>query len=150
MLRRTITIAIAAFSIVAVACASGSASIEPADSYDSLAAALEAGGMQIAERTENAFLFANLFSVPGIELTASGEQVLAFEFETPEEAAAQASLVSVDGYGIGLKYVNWIATPQFFKNGKMIVVYDGSQSLVTSTLISAMGEQFAGGKPDGA
>ena len=106
--------------------------------------------MQVDNQGENNFLFSGLFSVSGIELTASGEQILAFEFATPEEASEQAALVSEDGYGIGLKYVNWIATPQFFKNGKMIVVYDGSQSLVTSTLIAAMGEQFVGDSSDGA
>ncbi|MCH7982991.1 MAG: hypothetical protein IIC28_03380 [Chloroflexi bacterium] len=150
MLRRLFFLALAAFSVVAAACSGGGSEIEPADSYDSLKAALEAAGMQVDNQGENNFLFSGLFSVSGIELTASGEQILAFEFATPEEASEQAALVSEDGYGIGLKYVNWIATPQFFKNGKMIVVYDGSQSLVTSTLIAAMGEQFAGESPDGA
>lgn len=149
MLRRFLLIAVAVLLIAAVACSSGG-EIGPANSYDSLAAALEAAGMKIDDRSENGFLFSSVFSVPGIELTASGEQILAFEFATSEEAAQQASLVSEDGYGIGLKYINWINTPQFYMNGNMIVVYDGSQSLVTSTLVTAMGEQFAGGNPDGA
>ncbi|MCZ6539148.1 MAG: hypothetical protein O6922_04910 [Chloroflexi bacterium] len=149
MLRRLFFLALAAFSAVAVAC-SGGGEIEPADSYDSLTAALEAAGMKVDNQGENKFLFSGLFSVSGIELSASGEQILAFEFASPEEASEQAALVSDDGYGIGHRYVNWIATPQFFKNGNMIVVYDGSQSLVTNTLIAAMGEQFAGESPDGA
>lgn len=149
MLRRFLLVAVAVLLIAAVACSSGG-EIGPADTYDSLAAALEAAGMKIDDRSENGFLFSSVFSVPGIELTASGEQILAFEFATSEEAAQQASLVSEDGYGIGLKYINWISTPQFYMNGNMIVVYDGSQSLVTSTLVTAMGEQFAGGNPDGA
>ncbi len=106
--------------------------------------------MKVDNQGENKFLFSGLFSVSGIELSASGEQILAFEFATPEEATDQAALVSDDGYGIGLRYVNWIATPQFYKNGNMIVVYDGSQALVTKTLIAAMGEQFAGESPGGA
>lgn len=149
MLRRFLLVAVAVLSITAVACSSGG-EIGPADSYDSLATALEAAGMKIDDRSENGFLFASVFSVPGIELTASGEQILAFEFATSEEAAQQASLVSEDGYGIGLKYINWTNSPQFFMNGNMIVVYDGSQSLVTSTLVTAMGEQFAGENPDDA
>ena len=106
--------------------------------------------MKVDNNGENKFLFAGLFSVSGIELIASGEQILAFEFATPEEAAEQALLVSDDGYGIGLRYINWIDSPQFFLNGSMIVVYDGSQSLVTNTLIAAMGEQFVGDSSDGA
>ena len=149
MLNRFLLISLAAFSVIAIAC-SGGTDIESADSYESLAAALEAAGMKVDNQGENKFLFSGLFSVSGIELIASGEQILAFEFATPEEAVEQAALVSDDGYGIGLKYINWIATPQFFKNGNMIVVYDGSQSLVTNTLIAAMGEQFAGQRLDGA
>ena len=143
-------VALAAFSIMSVACAGGGGEIEPADSYESLSAALAAAGMKVGEQVENNFLFAGIFSVPGIEMTASGQDILAFEFATEEEAAEQAALVSPDGYGIGLKYINWVDTPQFFLNGKMIVVYDGSQSLVTDTLTTAMGERFAGESPDGA
>ena len=149
MLRRFLITAIAALSIIAVAC-SGQADIEPADSYDSLTAALEAGGMKIEDQVENNLLFAGLFSVPGIEVTASGQNILAFEFPTEEEAQSQANLVSPDGYGIGHKYINWVDEPQFFKNGKMIVVYYGTQSLVIETLITAMGTQFAGEAVDGA
>ena len=146
MLRRFLVIAFVAFSIITVACSSGS-DIEPADSYVSLSAALDAAGMKVGEQIENNFLFAGLFSVPGIEMTASGQDILAFEFSTVEEAAEQAALVSPDGYGIGLKYINWSDNPQYFLNGKMIVVYDGSQSLVTNTLTSAMGARFAGEEP---
>lgn len=150
MLRRMLVICVALFSIIAIACSSGSGEIEPADSYDSLSAALESAGMKVGEQVENNFLFAGLFSVPGIEIQASGQDILAFEFATEGEAIEQASLVSEDGYGIGLKYVNWVDTPQFFRNGKMIVVYDGSESLVIDTLRTAMGERFAGESPDGA
>ena len=71
--------------------------------------------MKVDNHGENKFLFSGLFSVAGIELSASGEQILAFEFPTPEEANEQAKLVSDDGYGIGLKYINWIVGPQYFK-----------------------------------
>ena len=134
----------ALFSIVAIACSGGGSDIEPADSYVSLTTALEAAGMKVDNQGENKFLFSGLFSVAGIELSASGEQILAFEFDSSTEATEQAALVSDDGFGIGHKYVNWISGPQFYINGNMIVVYDGSQSLVTNTLVAAMGEQFAG------
>ena len=145
-LRRFLLTAIAAFSIIVVAC-SGTADIEPADSYDSLSAALEAAGMEVGEQVENGFLFSGVFSIAGVEITASGQDILAFEFETLEEADEQAALVSPDGYGIGLKYINWSDSPQFFKNGRMIVIYDGAQSLVSDTLMSAMGDRFAGEAP---
>ena len=149
MLRRLVLIALALISVFAIAC-SGGGDIEPADSYDSLAAALESAGMNIDELSENKFLFSGLFSVPGVELTASGQMILACEFATLEEADEQAALVSPDGYGIGLKYINWSNDPQYFQNGKMIVIYDGSRSLVSETLFTAMGERFAGEAPGGA
>ena len=62
--------------------------------------------MKVDNHGENKFFFSRLFSVAGIELSASGEQILAFEFLTPEEANEQAKLVSDDSYGIGLKYIN--------------------------------------------
>jgi hypothetical protein len=148
MLRRILLVVIAAITILAIAC-SGGGDIEPADSYVSLSAALESAGMNVGDQRENKFLFSDVFSVAGVEITASGQELLAFEFSTIEEAEAQAALVSDDGFGIGLKYINWIDTPQFFRNGRMIVIYDGSQSLVTNTLITAMGERFAGESPDG-
>jgi len=151
MLRRILLVAVAALSIIAVACSGGgSGDIEPAESYTSLSAALEAGGMKIGGQIDNNPLFARLFSVQGIEMTASGQEILAFEFESIEVAEEQAALVSEDGYGIGLKYVNWVDEPKFFKNGKMIVIYDGTQSLVIDTLVAAMGDIFAGGSTDGA
>ena len=148
MLRRFLLVATVAISIFAIAC-SGGGDIEPADSYDTLSAALQSAGMTVGDQKENKFLFSDVFSVPGIEITASGQDLLAFEFATIAEAETQAALVSEDGFGIGLKYINWIDTPQFFRNGRMIVIYDGSQSLVTDTLITAMGERFAGESPDG-
>jgi hypothetical protein len=137
MLRRLLVIALVAFSTIAVACSIGS-DIEPADSYASLSAALDAAGMKVEEQVENNFLFAALFSVPGIEMTASGQDILALECSTVDEASEQADLVSPDGYRIGLKYINWSDNPQYFLNGKMIVVYDCSQSLVTNSLILTM------------
>jgi len=45
-----------------------------------------------------------LFSIPDNGVQASGQDVLAFEFETLAEDEVQAALVSFDGYGIGHKY----------------------------------------------
>ena len=149
MLRRLILIALVAITIFTVAC-SGEANIEPADSYRSLATALESAGMEVEDLSENNFLFAGLFSIPGVEFQASGQMILAFEFSSLEEAEEQEALVSPDGYGIGPRYINWSNDPQFFRNGKMIVIYDGLESLVSNTLFAAMGERFAGEAPDDA
>ena len=79
MLRRLLVIALVTFSIIAVA-SSICRDIELADSYVSLSAALDAAGMKVEDQVENNFLCAGLFSVPGIEMTASGQDILAFQF----------------------------------------------------------------------
>jgi len=78
--------------------------------------------------------------VPGREIVASGESLLAFEFPSETETDEQLALVSEDGYGIGLKYINWVNDPYFFRNGTLVVVYDGDTSLVKTTLEEAMNE----------
>ena len=79
MLRRLLVIALVTFSIIAVA-SSIDRDIDLADSYVSLSAALDAAGMKVEDQVENNFICAGLFSVPGIEMTASGQDILAFQF----------------------------------------------------------------------
>ena len=40
--------------------------------------------------------------------------------------------------------VNWVATPHFYKTGKLIVLYVGDNMTVISTLETVLGPQFAG------
>ena len=138
-MQRVIVLATALITLVLVACSS-SASIEPATSYDSLVEALDAAGMKINSNEENEFLFSGIFSVAGREIVASGESLLAFQFPSEAETDEQLALVSEDGYGIGLKYINWVNDPYFFRNGTLVVVYDGEASLVRTTLEEAMNE----------
>ena len=66
--------------------------------------------MTVGDLKESTFLFSNVFPVLGIELNASGQGLLAFEFATIEEVESQVALVSEDGFGIGLKHIIWIDT----------------------------------------
>ena len=85
------------------------------------------------------------FAPQGQVLTVNGEDVQAFEFPSVEEANAVAETVSADGSSIGTSMVAWVAPPHFYKAGKLIVIYVGSDSGVISALQAAMGSQFAGG-----
>lgn len=133
-------------AIVALACSS-SGEISEATTVESLGKALKAAGMRVDGPDQNGLLAANYFSVPGVQYTASGETLFVYEFETDEETMAQKDLVSPDGWGIGLKYINWTVAPSYYQNGRMIVIYDGEQDLVKNTLVAAMGERFAGSEP---
>lgn len=137
---------IGVIGLLAIAC-SGEKSIPAADSVDSLSVALKAAGLKVNGPKENGVLASRFFSIPGVSLTASGETILAYEFESEEAAAADRSQVSPDGWGIGPKYINWRVAPSYYSNGRLIVIYDGDKELVKQTLSVAMGERFAGSDP---
>ena len=78
------------------------------------------------------------FSVQGQLLTVNGQDVQVFEFANAEDADTGAETVSADGSSIGTSMVGWVAPPHFYKAGKLIVIYLGSDSDVTNALQAAM------------
>ncbi len=140
---------VAALVAVVTAACGGGGEVQSANSVNTLARALESAGLRVTGPDPTNFLEAGLFPVPGVSLTASGEKVLAYEFETAEAAAAAADDVSSDGWGIGFKYVNWTSTPHYYARESLLVIYDGDTALMKRVLSEAMGQQFAGGNAPG-
>ena len=85
------------------------------------------------------------FSVAGRIIKINGEALQVFEYATPSAADADASRVSADGTTIGTSKPTWMATPHFFKSGKLIVLYIGGNQAILDLLRTALGNQFAGG-----
>lgn len=85
------------------------------------------------------------FSVRGRIIKIDGEALQVFEYATPSAADADASRVSADGTTIGTSKPAWMATPHFFKSGKLIVLYIGGNQTIVDILRTALGNQFAGG-----
>jgi hypothetical protein len=85
------------------------------------------------------------FSAPGRIITISGEPVQVFEYANASAAEADARRVSADGMTIRTSKPTWMATPHFFKSGKLIVLYVGANQTVVDLLQNAQGNQFAGG-----
>ena len=79
-------------------------------------------------------------------MTYDGAVYQAFEFASSEEADTVAETVSADGSSIGTSMVGWVAPPHFYKTGKLIVIYVGSDSDVIDALQEAMGSRLAGGE----
>ncbi len=88
-------------------------------------------------------------------LTVNGEDIQAFEFGSAEEADAAAGGVSATGTSIvttmadGTEMatmVDWFVPAHFYKAGKLIVIYVGSDNDVIDALQDAMEPQFAGGE----
>ena len=141
-LRRLLAVSILSLvALVATACGS-SQNIPEATNVETLGEALEAAGLRVNGPVDNDFLSSTYFSIPGVQFDVSGEKVLVYEFDDDTELAAQRSLVSPDGWGIGLKYIQWSVGPKYYQNGKLIVIYDGEKTRITETLATAMGEPF--------
>jgi hypothetical protein len=114
---------------------------EPVEDYVSLIDNLRASGATVEPvgEVEQAF-----FSVTGHVITVNGNDVQVFEYADAEAAEADAALVAPDGGSVGTTMVTWVATPHFYRTGKLIVLYVGDDSGVTAVLESALGPQFAG------
>jgi hypothetical protein len=83
--------------------------------------------------------------VVGQIIKVNGQDVQVFEFESEESAQTAAETISPDGSSTSTTMITWIATPHFYRAGKVIVLYVGEDSGVLSVLAEVLGEQFAGG-----
>jgi hypothetical protein len=84
------------------------------------------------------------FSVKGRVLAVGGEHVQVFEYPTPDAAAAEAARISPDGMSVGTAKIHWLGPPHFYRSGKLLVLYIGTDKAVQRALESALGPQFAG------
>lgn len=107
----------------------------------SLTAALEAGGVTV-ETGESGFQ--PFFTLEGSILKVNGADVQVFEYDTPEEMENEASQVSSDGGSIGTSMVTWMEAPHFYKAGRIIVLYVGSDAVMLDLLEGALGPPLAG------
>jgi len=84
------------------------------------------------------------FSVTGFSIQVNGSSVQVFEYNTAEDAEADASLVSSDGSSIGTSMPFWVDDPHFYYKEKIIVLYVGDDPAIEELLESVLGSQFAG------
>jgi hypothetical protein len=86
----------------------------------------------------------DFFNVEGQIITVNGADVQVFEYESAEAMENAASQVAPDGGSIGTSMVTWIDTPHFYKAGRIIVLYIGSDQTILGLLENVLGPQFAG------
>ncbi len=84
------------------------------------------------------------FSVTGFSIQVNGASVQVFEYNSAEDAEADASLVSADGSSIGTSMPFWVDVPHFYYKEKIIVLYVGDDPAIEELLESVLGSQFAG------
>jgi len=84
------------------------------------------------------------FSVTGFSIQVNGASVQVFEYNSAEDAVADASLVSLDGSSIGTSMPFWVDDPHFYYIERIIVLYVGDDPAIEELLESVLGSQFAG------
>lgn len=67
-----------------------------------------------------------------------------FEFQNESDAKTASLTISEDGTEIGTSIIRWIGPPHFYTQGKIIVLYVGKNSEVSSLLEDLLGPQSAG------
>lgn len=80
------------------------------------------------------------FSVVARIVSVNGQGVQVFEFRKAATAAAEARRVSEGATTLA----TWIAPPHFYRSGRLIMLYVGSDESTLKLLTSVLGPQFAG------
>lgn len=137
------------FTLMMSGCGNGATRLSPTTSTEPLAvedkasliAALEASGATVEAGDPISQVF---FSPEGSIIKVNGADVQVFEYESAEAMENEASQVAPDGGSIGTSMVTWMDTPHFYKAGRIIALYVGSDEAALSLLEQVLGEQFAG------
>ena len=143
---RMLSVLVLIFLFVTSGCRSNTApspSSQPGMVQDqaSLISALKAAGATV--ETGNA-ITEPFFTPEGQTFKVNGGDLQVFEYESAEAMAKEAALVAPDGGSVGTSMVDWMDTPHFYKAGRIIVLYVGSDQAALDLLNKVLGPQFAG------
>jgi hypothetical protein len=86
----------------------------------------------------------DFFSPEGHIITINGQDVQVFEYESAEAMENDASRVAPDGGSVGTSMMSWMDAPHFYKAGRILVLYVGSDKTTLALLEKVIGPQFAG------
>lgn len=154
MTQRTRIMLIAGISLLVVlaACATPTSELQPSPSstsprgeiggYGELIDALRDAGATVEPVQEVAQPF---FAVPGQIIDLNGTQVQVFEYADAAARKADSDLISPDGYSIGTSIVTWVDQPNFWAQGRLIVLYVGSDQATIDLLVGLLGEPISSG-----
>ncbi|MCA9473651.1 MAG: hypothetical protein MRJ96_08705 [Nitrospirales bacterium] len=113
----------------------------PAQDHVSLVDNLRAQGLTVSPTGSISQPF---FAVPGQILRVNGQDIQVFEYASSSAAQTQAHSISPDGKAIDDTIVGWVGPTHFYQNGKILVLYIGSDQTVLKTLGTLLGPQIAG------
>jgi len=118
----------------------------PVSTLEELAAALEAGGAKV-ERGEA--LQEGFFPVDGQILNVDGAGLNVWEFADAASREAAQATIQGGGFIIGTAAVDWIDQPNFFAQGRLIVLYVGRDAAMIERLTGLLGESINPQPPSG-
>ena len=107
----------------------------------SLLCGLEAAGMA-AEVGDT--VIQDFFTPEGQIIRVNDQDLQVFEYETVDEMESEAAQVAPDGGSVGTSMMMWMDSPHFYKTGRIIVLYIGSDQNTLDLLQKVIGSQFAG------
>ncbi len=123
----------------------GAADSEKVVDYASLIDNLRQAGAVVEPQGEASPYF---LSAKCMVVTVNGGNVTVWEYDDAAAADTEAAYISPDGCSINtgtrVVLIDWIASPHFYKAGKLIVLYVGENEAVTVVLERVLGPQFAG------
>ncbi len=128
-------------ALVLAACSAAGA--EKQDRAAQLVDALQQAGARVqkVDSIEQPF-----FSVAGQVWRVNGHEIQLFAYANSAAADAEATLVAPGGGSIGPNMVTWMATPHFYRQDELLVLYVGDDAATLSLLEAVLGPQFAGGQ----
>ena len=146
MKRFALLVLLLAFGFSISTCSQSESSVSPTDvlaveDQTSLLAALQDAGAtaEVVDSVDQIF-----FSPQGSIITVNGADVQVFEYKSTEAMETESAQVSPDGGSIGTSMVTWVDMPHFYKTGRIIVLYVGSDAATLNLLEKVIGPQFAG------
>jgi hypothetical protein len=122
--------------------AGGTAGTGGIDTAQSLVDALAKAGITVSSTGPIQQPF---FSVKGESYTAGTGYLQIFEYADQAAAGADAAKVKPDGTIEGYS-VDWVASPHFYKMGRLIVIYLGDDTADLAALQGVLGDPFATAK----
>lgn len=85
-----------------------------------------------------------IFSVYAKRIKVNGGIIGVYEFENSDMAKKDAATISNNAFTIGHSMISWVSDPHFFRKGKVIIEYVGTNIKLLKDLESIVGSQIAG------
>ncbi len=137
----TLFVLLAAFLVTACGLQTAAAERKTVSDYSSLVEALKAVGVKVepSDPVSQTFL-----GPEGQGLKVNGQDLQVFEYPDEEAVKHDAEMIAPDGGSTSTTMITWVDTPHFYRSGKLIVLYVGSDAGTIQLLESLLGPQFAG------